>query len=208
MRNTILLPILLLSSAHAFAAPLKFVEHNFSVEIPPGWAAIVPQPAESLLAVQSPDKADKFLVFATKTVTRKHPNAAGELRERRKQEMTKVGYKIDPDEETTIGDVPFVAFTAHMATGGTLTTYTSGVGDEVYLMQAISKDQEAANDAPLQLGVQSFRLLGPPPPPSASEAPPPLASLFNNRATRPLIYSLLLMVALLFFRRQMLKGRK
>jgi hypothetical protein len=208
MRNTTLLPILLLFSAHALAAPLKFVEHNFSVEIPPGWSAITPQPPESLLAVQSPGSAVKFLVFATKTSTRQHPDAAREVREGAKQQMTKGGYKIDPDQEMTIGEVAFVAFTAHRPTGGTLTAYTGTAGEEVYMMQVIARDQDAANDPQLQLAIQSFRLLGPPAPPGTSDAPPPLASLSGNKFARLIFTALLFMAALMFFRRLTLRGRK
>jgi hypothetical protein len=206
MRNSILLPILVLFSAHAFAAPLKFVEHNCSVEIPPGWSAINPQPPDSLLAVQSPDKVSKFVLFATKTSTREHPNAAGEVRDRRKQEMTKAGYKIDPEQAATIGDLAFVTFTAHLPSGGSVTEYTTTAGDQVYLIQAISKDQDAPNDPQLQQAVQSFRLLGAPAT-VAAEPPPPVPKFANNYA-RLIFAGLFIMAAFMFFKRLMLSARK
>ncbi len=178
MRSLFLLSIFLLLSVHAVAAQMKFVEHNFSVEMPAGWSALNPQPADTLLAIQSPNRTQKLLVYATTMSAKSHPDAARELGENAKKGMTKAGYQIGPDQSVTVGGVPRIYGSPPPActSGGTLRrTYLSGsAGDEVYMLEAISKDKDAASDPQLQAVVQSLRLLSPAgdfhPPPSASRS--------------------------------------
>jgi hypothetical protein len=170
MRFSFLLCLGLLSSLRLVAAPLTFVPHNFSVEIPPGWGAITPQPKDTLLAVENPAKTERFLVYAAKTSLKDHPEAAKEAREAAKKSMEKSGVTFDPDQTTTIDGVPFVTSLGHFAAGGSITIYTGMHADHVYMMRAVATTSGDPNDPQLQSGVQSFHLLSPNPP--IAEDPP------------------------------------
>ena len=207
MRPIALLSAFLLLSACALAGAMNFVEHNFSVEMPPGWSSINPAPRDALLAVQSPSKTQKFLVFATKTQSLVHPDAGRDVRNDTRDKMTKAGYKIDPDQDTTLGGVPFVSFVAHLPSGGgTDTVYTAKAGDQVYMLQAISLANDAAADAQLQAAVQSFKLL------AAVDAPAGSSSSAGSSGfttfVRVVLAGMILIAAVMFFRRLALTRRK
>ena len=176
MRSVSLLSILLLFTVHALAAPMRFTDYNFSMEMPAGWSALSPQPADTILAMQGPGRAQKLLVYVTTMPARSHPDAARELDDNARKGMTKAGYQIGPDQNTTIGDVPFVFFTAQVPGGGTMAAYIGSAGDEVYMMEAISKGKDAASEPQLQAAIKSFRLLSP----AASFHAPPSASRSSN----------------------------
>jgi hypothetical protein len=205
MRHLALLLALLFLSAQVQAGPMNFVSHNFSVEMPPGWSAINPAPPDSLLAVQSPGKTQKFLVFATKTQSLVHPDAGREVRNDTKDKMTKAGYKIDPDQDTTLGGVAFVSFVAHLPSGGTDTTYTANAGDQVYMLQAISGGSDATAEAQLQAALQSFKLLAPVDAPAASSGGN--ASGFTT-FVRVVLAGMVIIAAVMLFRRLTMARRK
>jgi hypothetical protein len=207
MRHIALLTAFLLLSVYALAGPMNFVEHNFSVEMPSGWSTISPAPRDALLAVQSPGKTQKFLVFASKTQSLVHPDAGREVRNDTKDKMTKIGYKMDPDQDITLGGVPFVSFVAHLPSGGSaITVYTAKAGDQVYMLQAISMGSDAAGEAQLQAAVQSFKLLHPV---DAPAAPSPLAHASGTMTfVRVFLGGMVIIAAVMLFRRLALTRRK
>jgi hypothetical protein len=161
MRISILLTFLF-CSLQAFAAPIRFPDHNFSIEIPTTWVAISPLPPQTIVAVQSPDAAKKLLVSAARLSPRDRSSGARRMRAGAKESMTARGWQIDPERQLTIGDLPFVSFTAHIPTGATLTAYSAAAEDEVYMLQSIIlRASDAASDPELQSAVQSFTLLSP-----------------------------------------------
>ncbi|HEY3901437.1 MAG TPA: hypothetical protein VGM54_22700 [Chthoniobacter sp.] len=202
MRSVFLLSILLLFTVHAVAAPMKFADHNFSMEMPPGWSTLTPQPADTLLAMQSPGRAQKLLVYAMTRPARNHPDAARELGENAKKGMTKAGYQIGPDQSTTIGDLPFVFFTARVPDGGTMAAYIGSAGDEIYMMEGISKDKDADSEPQLQAALRSFRLLSPP---GAFHAPPSAHRSSNHLYLLVIATIVVIGIAGLTFRRLMAK---
>jgi hypothetical protein len=208
MRHLAFFSALLLLSIHVMAGPMNFVEQNFSVEMPPGWSAINPAPPRALLAVQSPGKAEKFIVYATKAQSLVHSNDAREVYKDSKERMSKAGYKIDPDQNTTLGGFPFVYFIAHASTGGTVTDYTANAGDQVYVLQAFSGGNDAAADAQLQAAVQSFKLLTPvdvPIQPATAAGP---ATRGWMVFVRIFLAGMIVLAALLFFRRPKVTPRQ
>jgi hypothetical protein len=201
MRHLALLSTLLLLSIHALAGPMNFVEQNFSVEMPPGWSAINPAPPRALLAIQSPGKTEKFIVYATKAQSLVHSNDAREVYKDSKERMSKAGYKIDPDQNTTLGGLPFVFFVAHMSPSGTVTDYTANAGDQVYVLQAISGGNDAAADAQLQAAVQSFKLLAPVDAPAQTATPAGAGSRGFMVFVRVFLAGMIVLAVFMFFRR-------
>jgi hypothetical protein len=138
MRIPVLLSVLFCST-QAFAAPLRFPDHNFSIEMPETWVPISPQPPEVLAAVQSPDAAKKLLVAAVKLSPLHRSSGADQFRRGMKKGMTSEGWQIDPDRPLTIGDLPFISFATHNQSGITGATYTTAAGDLVYVIQTFAQ---------------------------------------------------------------------
>ncbi len=165
MMRALIFLILLGGSLQTSAAPIRFPDHNFSVEIPAGWMPIRPLPPEALAAVQSPDASKKLLVFATKYRAKESSSDAHNALEGARETLGKQGWKIDPERPLTLGGQPFVSRTAHIPTGGTMTAYATAAGDQLYMLQTFLQAGDATRDPDLQSIVQSFTLLSPPPPP-------------------------------------------
>jgi hypothetical protein len=157
--------------------------------------------------VQSPEKKQKFLVFATKTQSLVHPDAAKDVRKDTKEQMTKAGYKIDPEQDTTLGGMPFVSFVAHLPSGGgTVTDYSANSGDQVYMLEAISLESDAASEAQLQAALQSFKLLAPVD--ALAESAPGQNAPGTTTFMRVVLGGMVIIAAVMLIRRLALTRRK
>src|SRR6187399_2524687 len=106
--------VLIIAASHLNGATKRFPEHNFSIEIPSNWTDIVPQPSGALIASQSPDHQRRFLVFAHKFSSKERNTSAADVRAGMKESMSKLGGRIEPEVEGTIGGQPSIVFKCHV----------------------------------------------------------------------------------------------
>jgi len=160
MKSHLIALSLLVSTSLLRAEPLRFPDHNFSIEVPTGWTEISPRTPQALVALQSLDNSKRILAFAVKLPPNERATGATDIRAGAKKSMSDQGWRIDPEQQLTISGQPFISFTAHIPSGETLTAYTTAAADEIYMLQAIHG--AAVTDASeLQSIIQSFRLLSP-----------------------------------------------
>ena len=168
MRHTTLLPLLFCFS-QAFAAPIRFPEHNFSIDIPTNWKPISPrpgsEPSNAVVAVQSRDTLKNLFVLVTKFQGEKGSSRNFGMIE--KKHMSDLGWQIDPDGQLTIGGLQFVTCAMHSPSGAIQTLYFAVAGNEIYVIQSVVRAAKAANDLDLQSTIQSFSLLSPDTPPAS-----------------------------------------
>jgi hypothetical protein len=160
MKNPLPALALLVSAAFLRAEPIRFPEHNFSIDVPTGWTEITPRPPQALVALQNPDNSKRMMAFAVKLPPNERTTGATDLRAGAKKSMSDKGWRIDPEQQLTVSGQPFISFAAHVPSGETLTAYTTAAADEVYMLQII-QGTPLTDASDLQSIVQSFRLLSP-----------------------------------------------
>jgi hypothetical protein len=143
------------------AAPQKFPEHNFVIEVPESWTDITPKPPLVVVAIQSADQRRRLLVFGVAVPEKERAKFATDFRAGIKSSLEEQRCQIDPEQQITIGDLPFITFTAHRSDGIAFTSYVTAAGDRGYLMQTLAEESLARSDAELRGIVHSFRLLSP-----------------------------------------------
>jgi hypothetical protein len=195
----LLLPALalLVSTAFLRAEPIRFPEHNFSIDVPTGWNEITPRPPQALVALQNPDNSKRIMAFAVKLPPNERTTGATDLRAGAKKSMSEKGWRIDPEQQLTINGQPFISFAAHLPSGETGTAYTTAAGGEIYMLQ-IMQSAALQDASELSSIVQTFRLLSPAELPPLNTPPKSAAFRAGELVGRGLFFAIILAPLQLF----------
>jgi hypothetical protein len=207
--HRIVLPFLLVAcAATAFAAPLRFPDHNFSVELPPGWVPINPQPPDTLLAVKSPDGARRILVATAKLPEAERAKGIENVIDRLKASMAKQSWSFEAAQSEKIGDLPFSVVKGHgTADASALLAYVAGAGEDVVILMFLGRNGLSPADPELLATVQSFAWIKPAAALAVSAPAAPVASGFGHQLLTAALIALGVWGAWLIFR-SFFKGKR
>lgn len=161
MKHNILRLIALAALPYTSASAVDYPEHNFSIALPAGWTAINPPPQQVLFAVRSPDQSKILTATAATIPERDRDRALRDSRAGVNQSFLDQGMRVEPAQTMTIGGMSFEFVRAQMPGGGSSVAYTAADANRLYVLNAISRTSDAANDAELLPSILSFRLLHP-----------------------------------------------
>jgi predicted Zn-dependent protease len=152
--------LLLTTSGFVAAKTLSVQEHNFAVELPPGWSTI-DAPSPAVAAAKNADGQKVVIVIAARVPENERRYAARDNGGSAREATKNKGWPIIAERERVVNSLPFDTFTARIPDGTTVTTWITSAGSEVYLLQGIHKTSDADSDSELQSVLSSFHLLTP-----------------------------------------------
>jgi hypothetical protein len=147
-------------SVAAVAGPVVVKNHNFAIDIPPGWQPMKPPAPNLVVAVQSSDRHKKVLVgAATLSPNEERVKSSRNAFEGMKAGMTNAGWKIVRESGATLSGVLFHSVVAEGARSTSAIAYVSSTGEEIYSIQMYSDTIEASSDPELKSILRSFHFI-------------------------------------------------
>jgi len=152
---------ILLARRAAIADPQTFQDYNFAIEIPADWKMLQPPPPQTLAAFQATNGLKSIIVIATKIPAKERSIAARDMVAGAKQSMIDKGWQIINEHDTTLGGLPFHAFTTRVSEIASMVTYIGVTRDEGYSLSGACKTCDASSDPNVMAIINSFHLLSP-----------------------------------------------
>ena len=152
--------LLLTTSSFVAAETLSVQQHNFAVELPPGWTT-TDAPSPAVAAAKNADGQKIVIVIAASVPENERRTVARDTGGSAREATKTKGWPIIAERQRVVNSLPFDIFTARIPDGTTITTWITSAGSEVYSLQGIHKTSEADGDSELQSVLSSFHLLTP-----------------------------------------------
>lgn len=181
--SSLVFAIALALCSSSFAKLTSFPEHNFSMEVPDGWKATNPSPANTVAFFKTADETKGLVLMATIFPADKLATASLEMIDGAKKAAVDKGIQIEGERDMSIDGVLFHTFTSRMPGSLSISFYMGTAGEMSYSLQAFSKTSDASSDADLSAAINSFKLLSQPKPQSGNVAPPDTAAERFGRMT-------------------------
>jgi hypothetical protein len=206
LRIPVALVVLLLSVLSARAETREFPELNFSIDIPSSWTPVTPMPPQAVGIWQGPD-GKRLMVSAGKVEQGDKTHPVTEMRAGLKKGLTDNGWKLEEDQESTLGQLPSILVRGSRKSPDLfMFAHIASTAEHGYMCSFSLGPDGSFADAEAKFIAGSFRLLKP----VASQplsAPEPstaykIGFVLGRYAYVILGVLLLLVVAILVFRKR------
>jgi predicted Zn-dependent protease len=144
----------------ASAETLSFKEHNFAIELPPGWTTTNAQ-SPAVVAAKNADGQKFVIVIAARGPENERTTAARDMYGNAREGFRNKGGQVIAERQLVVNNLPFDTFTVRMPDGTNITTWIISAGNEGYLLEGLHKGGDSDSDAELQSVLSSFHLLSP-----------------------------------------------
>ena len=152
--------ILLTFARLAVAETLSVPEHNFAVELPPGWAK-TDAPAPAVAAAKNADGDKGFFIIAVRVPDNERATSVRNMSSGAKDASKAKGWKISSERQVVVNGITFDTYNAQAPEGLTVISWITSAGPETYALQGVHKSGDASSDSEIQYILKSFRLLSP-----------------------------------------------